>query len=274
MKILTAALLMAVLFAPPIFAQNSLSLTATSTAEATIITTIAASEVRVRQGSGPFVAYYVTDSAATPGRVRIEPGGTYSFFGTNGGGYNSGDTVGSVRLVAGAAIAFEVIQLPKSSGPVPNTLPSAGQVPVGNAGGTAYAPQTISGSCTLSSAGVMTCSGGLGFTYNTNFLGRSSALGDTTMVTVGVSNAPYLFIGSVSCTGATSGAAVTMNLKFTDTSNTAQVVSVTANCTTLGGGSYASLTWPVNAKASTTVTIGATITGSPTFDVVPRLIAE
>lgn len=40
---------------------------------------------------------------------------------------------------------------------VPNTAPSAGQVPTGNAGGTAYAPQTLSGSCTLASTGVITC---------------------------------------------------------------------------------------------------------------------
>ena len=112
---LTAAFLMAILFAPPIFAQNALSLTATSTGEATIVTTIAASEVRVRQASGPFVAYYVTDSAATPGRVRIEPGASYSFFGISGGGYSATATVGSIRLVAGGPVAFEVIQLPKST---------------------------------------------------------------------------------------------------------------------------------------------------------------
>ena len=37
---------------------------------------------------------------------------------------------------------------------MPNTAPSAGQVPCGNAGGTAYAPCTVSGDVTLSSAGV------------------------------------------------------------------------------------------------------------------------
>lgn len=44
---------------------------------------------------------------------------------------------------------------------VPNTAPSAGQMLVGNAGGTAYAPVTLSGSgatATLSSAGVLTLS--------------------------------------------------------------------------------------------------------------------
>src|SRR5215471_1110655 len=44
---------------------------------------------------------------------------------------------------------------------VPNTAPSSGQVLVGNAGGTAYAPQTVSGSgatITMSSAGLLTIS--------------------------------------------------------------------------------------------------------------------
>ncbi len=45
---------------------------------------------------------------------------------------------------------------------VPNTAPSAGQILVGNAGGTAYAPVTVSGSgatISLASTGVMTISG-------------------------------------------------------------------------------------------------------------------
>lgn len=39
---------------------------------------------------------------------------------------------------------------------MPNTAPSAGQIPVGNAGGTAYAPQTVSGDATLASTGALT----------------------------------------------------------------------------------------------------------------------
>jgi hypothetical protein len=46
-----------------------------------------------------------------------------------------------------------------------SSVPSAGQLPVGNSGGTAYAPLTLSGDCTLSSAGVITCThtGGTAF---------------------------------------------------------------------------------------------------------------
>ncbi len=39
----------------------------------------------------------------------------------------------------------------------PNTAPAAGQVGIGNAGGTAYAPVSISGDCTLASTGAETC---------------------------------------------------------------------------------------------------------------------
>lgn len=45
---------------------------------------------------------------------------------------------------------------------VPNTAPSPGEILVGNAGGTAYAKVPISGACTMTSGGVMTCSGGSG----------------------------------------------------------------------------------------------------------------
>jgi hypothetical protein len=40
---------------------------------------------------------------------------------------------------------------------VPNTAPAAGNLLVGNAGGTAYAPVSVSGSCTMDSAGVISC---------------------------------------------------------------------------------------------------------------------
>lgn len=42
---------------------------------------------------------------------------------------------------------------------MPNTAPTAGQIPVGNAGGTAYAAQSVSGDGRLSSAGVLNITG-------------------------------------------------------------------------------------------------------------------
>ncbi len=49
---------------------------------------------------------------------------------------------------------------------VPNTAPSSGQILVGNAGGTAYAKQSVSGDATLSSAGVVTTTKNVTFTTN------------------------------------------------------------------------------------------------------------
>jgi hypothetical protein len=42
---------------------------------------------------------------------------------------------------------------------VPNTVPSAGQILAGNAGGTAYAPVSVSGDATLASTGALTLAG-------------------------------------------------------------------------------------------------------------------
>lgn len=52
------------------------------------------------------------------------------------------------------------------------TVPSAGQLPVGNSGGTAYAPQTLTGDCTITSGGALTCTqvNGSNFTVNSSGL--------------------------------------------------------------------------------------------------------
>lgn len=66
---------------------------------------------------------------------------------------------------------------------VPNTAPSAGQVLVGNAGGTAYAPASLSGDATLSSTGALTLgtvSVGKGGTGQTSFTNGQLLIGNTT----------------------------------------------------------------------------------------------
>lgn len=69
---------------------------------------------------------------------------------------------------------------------VPNTAPAAGQILVGNAGGTAYAPVTASGSCTISSAGVFNCPGVTSFNSRTGAVAPQS--GDYTASMVGLGN--------------------------------------------------------------------------------------
>lgn len=48
------------------------------------------------------------------------------------------------------------IVAPANGGTGTATIPTSGQVPVGNAGGTAYAPETVNGDATLASTGALT----------------------------------------------------------------------------------------------------------------------
>ena len=64
---------------------------------------------------------------------------------------------GSGGLAYGACIVAPLAA--SSGGTGSSSAPSAGQIPVGNAGGTAYAPQTMSSDCTINSAGAITCLG-------------------------------------------------------------------------------------------------------------------
>lgn len=68
---------------------------------------------------------------------------------------------GALTIAAGTNVTLSVasntitINSTGSGGGLPT--PAATQIPIGNSGGTAYAAQTLSGDCTLTSAGVMTC---------------------------------------------------------------------------------------------------------------------
>ncbi len=61
----------------------------------------------------------------------------------------------TVRVVDSTGKVLD--QVGASSTIYPNTAPSAAQILVGNAGGTAYAPVSLSQDCTLASTGAITC---------------------------------------------------------------------------------------------------------------------
>lgn len=104
---------------------------------------------------------------------------------------------------------------------VPNTAPSSGQILVGNAGGTAYAKQTLSGSgatATLSSAGVLTLSAIANGTLSNSAItiaGTSTSLGGSiTLDTItGLSST-----GLVKRTGTNALAIATAGTDYLDTS--------------------------------------------------------
>jgi hypothetical protein len=100
---------------------------------------------------------------------------------------------------------------------------------------------------------------------------QTSAVSDFAMATAPTGSQLYRFTGTVNCTTSSAAATATLNLKYTDTSNTAQTLSTTATCTSLGASSIANLVNSVRAKAATAVTYGVTIANTPTYDVDVRL---
>jgi hypothetical protein len=107
--------------------------------------------------------------------------------------------------------------------------------------------------------------------YSNSNLAQVAAITDTTMVTLGATSTPYRLLGNVTCTAASAGAAATINLKWTDTSSTAQTLAVTATCTILGAASFADSIHFIRAKNATAITYGVTIANTPTYDVNVRL---
>lgn len=107
--------------------------------------------------------------------------------------------------------------------------------------------------------------------YTNTIAGRTSAITDTTMATVGGTSLAYRFTGQLDCTTSSAAATATLNLKWTDTSSTAQTLTAVATCTTLGSASFADLIHFIRAKTATTITIGVTIANTPTYDFEARL---
>ena len=164
---------------------------------------------------------------------------------------------------------------------VPNTTPSAGQVLVGNAGGTAYAPVSMSGDATLSSAGALTVANDA-ITYakmqnvsaTDKVLGRSSSgSGDVEEITC--TSAGRALIDDVDAAAQRTtlglGTLATQSGTFSGTSsgtNTGdQTISLTGDVTGSGTGSFAATianSAVTNAKMAnmTQSTIKARITAS------------
>ena len=141
-----------------------------------------------------------------------------------------------------------------------------GQVPVA---GLVSSATTVNGqTCTLGS----TCTiPSPTIAYTNTVAGRTTAITDTNMAAVGGSPLLYRFSGTINCTTTSSAATATLNLKWTDSSNTVQTQSVTATCTTLGSSSVGQITYTLRARNATNVTFGVTIANTPTYDVDVRL---
>ncbi len=167
-------------FAPSGFTAtniNATNLNATNisglTASSITAGTFAAARLPLFGASGASHAIgAVPDPGATAGTTRyLREDGTWSVpAGTGGGGGASGAASITSGTIDGATIgastpstgAFTTLTAttpvaPTSGGTGSSTAPSAGQVLVGNSGGTAFAPQTVSGDCTMAPSGAITC---------------------------------------------------------------------------------------------------------------------
>jgi hypothetical protein len=145
----------------------------------------------------------------------------------------------------------------------PNT--TCGSFQIGGSGGLTLTAGPIAQVAAVSTTGNF---GVPVVTGQTNFTGRTTALGTTTVVTAPASNSTYRVAAFASCSTSVSGAQATITITYHDTSNTVQTVTGTgALCTTLGAASVQSVSLPlIRVKASTVITWAIAITGSPNFD--------
>jgi hypothetical protein len=161
------------------------------------------------------------------------------------------------------------------------TPPAAGQTPVGNAAGTAYAATTMGGDATLSSTGVLTVTktNGVAFgaaaTVNTGTSGAVIPLlnGNLTFSGSVAGSALSTYLASPPAIGGTSPAAgsfTTVNGdtltsgSFTLTGSAGKTLSFT-NTLTLSGADGTTMTFPASSSTVMTLATPGTVTGSLTI---------
>ena len=129
---------------------------------------------------------------------------------------------------------------------VPNTAPSAGQILVGNAGGTAYAPVAASGDVAIASTGAMTIQSGVVSNAKLATVGAYTLKGNATASTAAPTD----------ITMSSASMAALPNLSGTNTGNeTATTIKTALGITTLSGSNTGdqtvSITGDVTASGST-----------------------
>ena len=112
-----------------------------------------------------------------------------------------------------------------------NIVPAAGQIPVGNAGGTAYAPVAMSGDCVLASTGAITCTKTNGSAFGTGAFATIANYAPLASTPQSVYNTPYTATMSAS-----TGTLTTLTLAASSGSVQKYRVSVSASENAAGTG--------------------------------------
>lgn len=107
-------------------------------------------------------------------------------FATSGGAAPSGTFNGSAAVTIDyhSLGAQQVLgYTPTNAAVMPSTAPGAGYIPIGNAGGTAYAPLSLSGDCSLASTGAITCTKSNGTAFASGAFAAAYSLPGTVVQT-------------------------------------------------------------------------------------------
>jgi len=131
---------------------------------------------------------------------------------------------------------------------MPNTSPTSGQIPVGNSGGTAYAPVTVSGDATLASTGALTVNSSGGVAFGTGAFSAAPTI-------TAIQNATVAVTPSAGAINFAPGA----NMTLTTTGNT-----ITLAASSTAATAFSALTGSTNTSAAMVVGSGASLAVSGT----------
>lgn len=140
------------------------------------------------------------------------------------------------------------------------SIPSSGNILVGNTGGTAYAPVVLSSDCTLTYTGAITCLSTNGTSFGTLATLNAAPAGTLTGATLaaGVTASSLTSVGTIA-TGVWNGTVVTGQYGGTGVANTGHTITIGSNVTMSGAYSFTgtltgatSVTFPTSGTLSTT----------------------
>lgn len=182
---------------------------------------------------------------------------------------NSTITFNGTSISLGGTVALTNDTQTKAS-IVPNTAPSAGQILVGNAGGTAYAPVSLSSDATLASTGAITVANSAITLAKMANLAQDQFIGRTTAST-GVPETATITAAARTVLDDTTVAAMVDTLGGASSTGSGGLVRITspalttpslgvATATSLNGNTFTTGTYTLTGTAAKTLTFSNTLT--------------